>query len=181
MAEIKSTLDLIMEKTRHLSMNEDEKSALKNQELAQKVRGIAHAFLRGDKNIRFFVQEMNRFPPDQQEEARRLCLDCFLEQITPFDDNHRPLKGVENLLDKAAREHWDNTLGEMKKTVLEKQARVLEAVEEQTRQVLASKGLQGPALLPGSEQSPRWKEEREKLVETFRASVKNTLRPAYYR
>ena len=40
MAEIKSTMDLIMEKTRHLSMTEDEKKEKRQQDARQELQGL---------------------------------------------------------------------------------------------------------------------------------------------
>lgn len=175
MSEIKSTLDLIMEKTRHLSMNEEEKSSLKQKELSRKVRGMALTFLQGEKNVKVFVQEMNALPSEQQQEAHRLCLDCFLERLTPFGNNARILTGVENLLGRTEGERWEAVVREMKKNIQEKQTGLLEKAEIEALQFLASRGLQGPALLPVIKESRFWKEEEEKLVEAFQKSVQREL------
>jgi len=48
MAKIKSTLDLIMEKTRHLSLNEEEKDALEQQQLSHQVQTPLARYLLGE-------------------------------------------------------------------------------------------------------------------------------------
>ena len=47
MGEIRSTLDIIMEKTKGLSMSEEEKKAFKKQETAGKIRGLIQKYLDG--------------------------------------------------------------------------------------------------------------------------------------
>jgi hypothetical protein len=53
MAEIKSTLDLVMEKTKNLSLSSEERQAQKNQEIESRIRGLLQKFkdqaLRADK------------------------------------------------------------------------------------------------------------------------------------
>jgi hypothetical protein len=49
MAEIKSTLDLVMEKTRNLSLSDKEKQAHKNKEIGSRMLGLVNKFL--DKAI----------------------------------------------------------------------------------------------------------------------------------
>ena len=44
MAEIKSTLDLVMEKTKNLSLSSEERQAQKNQEIESRIRGLLQKF-----------------------------------------------------------------------------------------------------------------------------------------
>ena len=44
MSEIKSTLDLVLEKTRHLTLSEDEKQAQKKKEVAQNLAGLLQKY-----------------------------------------------------------------------------------------------------------------------------------------
>ena len=44
MAEIKSTLDLVMEKTKNLSLSEEERQGQKNEEIESRIRGLLQKF-----------------------------------------------------------------------------------------------------------------------------------------
>lgn len=44
MGEIKSTLDIVMEKTKHLSMTHEEKLANEKEEVQAAVRGLAQKY-----------------------------------------------------------------------------------------------------------------------------------------
>ena len=50
MAEVKSTMDLIMEKTKHLTMSEEEKEGFRRKELSGKIRGLVHKSMEGTFN-----------------------------------------------------------------------------------------------------------------------------------
>ena len=47
MAEIKSTLDLVMEKTRNLTLSADEKAAQQHKEAENRIRGLLQKYLDG--------------------------------------------------------------------------------------------------------------------------------------
>ena len=44
MAEIKSTLDLVMEKTRNLSLSSEERAEQKSKEIRSQIRGLIQKF-----------------------------------------------------------------------------------------------------------------------------------------
>ena len=44
MAEIKSTLDLVMEKTKNLSLSSEERQAQKSKEIESRIRGLLQKF-----------------------------------------------------------------------------------------------------------------------------------------
>ena len=44
MAEIKSTLDLVMEKTKNLSLSDEERREQKNKEIGSRIRGLLNKF-----------------------------------------------------------------------------------------------------------------------------------------
>ena len=58
MGEIKSTLDIIMEKTKGLTMTEEEKTEYRQQELTGKVRGLIQKFLEGVLKLEKFKVEV---------------------------------------------------------------------------------------------------------------------------
>ena len=47
MAEIKSTLDLVLERTKNLTLTEEEKKSLQRKELEGKIRGWGQKYLDG--------------------------------------------------------------------------------------------------------------------------------------
>ena len=63
MAEIKSTLDLVMEKTRHLTLSDEEKQEQKENEFKIKLKGPAQKFQDQTINKRELKKEINNFSP----------------------------------------------------------------------------------------------------------------------
>jgi hypothetical protein len=61
MGEIKSTLDLVMERTKHLKMSSAEKEAQRFVEIEQKTKGLVQRFVDQALNMEQFRRELDRF------------------------------------------------------------------------------------------------------------------------
>ena len=176
MAKIKSTLDLIMEKTKHLSLNEEEKDALEQQQLSQQVQAPLAQYLKGERDANYLAHELDLLPPETIEEGRRLCLGLLMDQLSPREDNQRILTAVEKLLGEAGREHWEKVLAPLQRRFLDDLRQAREQAADRCREALTAAGLKGPALLArADEQDPTWKEEQEARIQAFRGSVKTGL------
>jgi len=176
MAKIKSTLDLIMKKTRHLSLNTEEKNALDHQRLNQRVQASLARYLKGERDANYLAHELDLLPPESIEEGKRLCLGLLMDRLSPREDNERILSAVEKLLGEAGRERWQKVLGPLQRRFIDDLRQAREEAADRCREALAAAGLKGPALLARvDEQDPTWKEEQEKRIQAFRASVKTGL------
>jgi hypothetical protein len=58
MGEIKSTLDLVMEKTKHLTLSPEEKEQQKLDEARKKIKGLIQKYLDGVLDIERFAKEL---------------------------------------------------------------------------------------------------------------------------
>jgi hypothetical protein len=97
MAEIKSTLDLIMEKTKNLSMTDEEKKTLHLQELRKKIKGWVQRCIDGTLSIAHLreniQQEMEKEPELPAELHEEL-----LKKIDPDGDNEVQFEIIESVL-----------------------------------------------------------------------------------
>ncbi len=176
MAKVKSTIDLIMEKTKHLSLNEEEKDALDQKELHRRVQALLIPYLKGERDANYLAQELDRFSDDTVGNGRKLCLELLMDRISPFEDKQRIFSAVAVLAGETERKRWEDSIAPLETECLQALRNAWEASADRCREVLAEAGLKGPALLPRvSEQDPAWKEEREKHVLAFHAGVKKVL------
>lgn len=90
MAEIKSTLDLIMEKTKSLSLSDAEKQKIRHQELTGKIRGWIQKYQDGLMDLPAVQSAMEEMTADK-EILRGIFLSEILNQIEPAVDNARLL------------------------------------------------------------------------------------------
>ncbi len=73
MAEIKSTLELIMEKTKNLTFSDEEKKALREKEVQGKVRGFITKFMDGVMNLDTLGQGIASFEKKGSWVSQRDC------------------------------------------------------------------------------------------------------------
>ena len=169
LAQIKSTLDLILEKTKHLHLTDQEKEALKQEESVEQVRRHLLPFLKEEREIHFLSQWLEQVPKDRREEALRISAGILIESLSPFEENKRILIGVEKLFGKEAHAKWKSLLDVSRSEFVDLRRTALTRAESQFRELLASEGIRGRAVVPCVEQTAVWLEEEKKLLDRFRA------------
>ena len=83
MAEIKSTLELIMEKTKNLTFTDEEKKASRKKEVQGKVRGFITKFMDGVMNLDTLGQGIASFEKEDQGIAKEIVVNECLSRIDP--------------------------------------------------------------------------------------------------
>jgi hypothetical protein len=96
MAEIKSTLDIIMEKTKGLTMTEEEKETFRKKETEGKVRGLLQRFLDGFIDSERLRNEIGGLGEKRYAVARETLLRECMGRMEPGADNTILLDALEN-------------------------------------------------------------------------------------
>ena len=96
MGEIKSTLDIIMEKTKDLTLTDEEKNAFQKSETEGKVRGILQKFLDGLMDSKRLKEEIIGLGDKQYSLAKEALLKECLDRMEPGADNTPLLEVLEN-------------------------------------------------------------------------------------
>ncbi len=172
MAEIKSTLDLIMERTKNLTLTEEERKALDFRELRGKVRGWVQKCLDGTLDRARLQAEMER-EGAREPELRSDLLQELSERIDPEGENEIPFQLLEEVLhcDTAPlREILGRFRAELAERIRVKTAEIKSELEEQRK-------ISGSAVIPNLERDPRWKEEREQLRNSCLREIRSALFP----
>jgi hypothetical protein len=156
MGEIKSTLELIMERTKNLSMSSEEKEENRRQEWLKKSRGWIQRFL--DHQIELEkVREalLNPAPPSGWEELLKKEL---VKGLAPEGDNSRRLLLLETLLREPAAPYQKilNSFDHLSAQEKERQ-------DDRLRKQWAGLGISGSALLPNLETDPTWQDFYSRL------------------
>lgn len=90
MAEIKSTLDIIMEKTKNLTMTEEEKKFFQKAEMEGKVKGLVQKFLDGFLSLEGLKREIESLGKGKQAIALNALTRECLARMDPEIDS-RPI------------------------------------------------------------------------------------------
>jgi hypothetical protein len=155
MGEIKSTLDLVLEKTKNLSLSTAEKEEMNANEAFKKVSGYISRYRDGVLSLAAMVKEIEGFAPKirqrvHRETARQMCSAL---DLSPDSDS------LVTALEVLAEPAWAEALEEVKRCRTETR-KGLEAarrrIEEDILAALAGSGIRGSAVVAKPEGDREW-------------------------
>jgi hypothetical protein len=166
MAEIKSTLDIIMEKTKGLSLSAEEKEALKREETAKKIRVWVRRFLDDEATLEGVRRELKEVLEDKT--AGSLLRAELVAYLHPEGDNGKVFQMMKELLN-LRTEPLEEKIAAFLKDLIAMRVVRLKHLEEK----LARSGISGSAVLPNVAGDPEWESFYKASLEKFRAHALN--------
>ena len=170
MGEIKSTLELAMEKTKRFTVSEKEKDEIKQKEALRKATGLFHRYREGHLSLNDVLKEVGRMERKTATTVKEYLLSHWIDALSLDDDNERILKGVESLKEKSIAE-----VKQRLDTLLSQYQREKEKAREKTRvqltEALKKDGIYGSAVEPNLDGSELWKQENKSLDQSYRMKL----------
>jgi len=155
MAEIKSTLDLIMERTKHLTLSPEEREAFRKKEVKTRIGATIQQYLDASKTLDQTVEELSSLTGNDQD-LRHSIREEIASRLDPLGDNVALFELTAEVLPE------DVTL--FQKRCREVAEELTHLREERIRTLLnelSHGGIAGSALIPNLEKDKKW----QKLVE----------------
>ena len=167
MGEIRSTLDIIMEKAKNLEVTEEEKAELQRKEIEAKAKGLLQKYLDGLLGMEDISSEIQNMSKDAQGWAREALKNECKERIDFEKDNTQILvlleqvlgldtRGVRDLIEKF-RSHF---------------SREVERIRGQIEEELQRKGIRGSAVVVNHRAAPEWPSFVDQQRESFRERLR---------
>src|SRR4030065_852207 len=97
MGEIKSTLELAMERTKKFAISEKEKEEIKQKEVFQKPTSLFHRYREGHLPLNNILKEIDKMEQRTATTVKELLLSQWIDALSLDDDAERILKGIESL------------------------------------------------------------------------------------
>ena len=169
-AEIKSTMDIIMEKTKGLTISEEEKAEFRRQELSGKVRGLIQKFLDRILDLAKLKAEVDLLSDYPRDTVDKTMIEETIHHIElggknePMFQIFKEIIGVDIVTVLNIETAYTDRL-EIEKTVREKLL----------KGKLREKGVSGSAVIPNLEADPDWKQYLSNENEAFRAKISSHL------
>jgi len=161
MAKIKSTIDLVMERTKNLNMTDADKEKLKTKEGLNKVRAWLRKYLDGKIN----ADEMRRNLDAHKEtfpEVVGLLKKELVSLIRSEGDNKKILQALARVFD-IREESIEEFTAFYKKQLESKMSRCV----EQAGSDLKKQGIYGASVVPNIKKSTQWQESLLQAQEDF--------------
>jgi hypothetical protein len=162
MAEIKSTIDLIMERTKNLSASQEERAAYQRREREKHIRGLVQRLLDYSLTLDDVKDELAEEKKNCQEaDVMAFLKEELARHVDPEADNERLFRIVNELV--------GTPEDRLRETLLACQAEFSGwqngQLERQKRE-LETTGVSGSAVVPNPEVDPQWKARREQAQES---------------
>jgi hypothetical protein len=170
MGEIKSTLDIIMEKTKGLTMTDDEKQAFQEKEIGGKARGLLQKFLDGYIDSKGLEKEIAGLDEKRQRMIREALRREGLARVTLDADNSNLFDLLENTVGfqtAPIRKILSGFSEELEQMRTDRENRRLE--------ILAERGISGSAIVPNLNADPEWIEYVSKTKQKLKTLVDGAI------
>jgi hypothetical protein len=170
MAEIKSTLDIIMEKAKKFSVTQEEKEGFRRQELEGKIKGLVQKTIDGILDSERFQVEVAAVEAKNSHMVYQILKEEVVGRIEVDANSEALLKMSENISGPASSAVRKTLADFQKKGEKQKESRRKALVKE-----FKKKGISGSAILPNVDADSDWlrmkSETRRQLQEEIRKVI----------
>ena len=170
MGEIKSTLELAMERTRKLAITQEEKEEIKRQELLKKATGLCHRYMEGRVPLHEILRQIERMADQEKSKVKKVLLSQWVEALSLESDHERLFDGIESLRGmkvSGLREKFQLLVSEYQV----ERKKTEQDIERQAIEELKTEGIFGTAVVPRLEGNPKWRECTQAMTALFRKRV----------
>ena len=167
MGEIKSTLDLVFEKTRNLTLTDEEKLSLAREKLDKKVQGLCNRYMDNFFSVSRLKDEMEKIASNDRERAFNFLKKYLLSRFDLDGDNSLIVSALGEIA------NCDITsLNNLQKEYNSEKEGTKKAVTEKSLLALKESGVSGSAVVPNLDNIPEWNE----FLKTLRKRYQERLR-----
>ena len=169
MGEIKSTLDLVMEKTRNLTLSDKEKREQKQKEYESRIKGLVQKYQDGLLTKNQLISAYEAFKKDADaSNDNKILVDEIMMRLDPDTDNQFLLEVLEEAcgLDASPiRALIDDHRLNYSRAAQKRSAQLKEVLAEQH-------AISGSAVLPDIEADEEWRRQARKMRDDFEDSLR---------
>ena len=151
MGEIRSTLDIIMEKTKDLTMSDTEKEEFRRKTLSGKLKGLVQKFIDSQISVHSIRSEIESEREKSHALVDQLLKGEVIERLEPDGDNDKVFELLEDLLGMDTS-MLELPIGEFTEKVNKQKI----AIMDDMRKKLAEGEISGPAVVPNLTHDETW-------------------------
>ena len=171
MAEIKSTLDIIMEKAKKFSVTEEEKKGFRRQKLEGKIKGLVQKALDGVLDYGRFQTEVVALQAKEKDLVDQILQNEVVARLELEANSDALLKILENAAGSAKAAVEEALTDFEKKADKQKESRRKTLLEN-----FEKKGISGSAVLSNLDADPEWAEARSELKSQLQGAIREQLK-----
>lgn len=162
MAEIKSTLDLIMERTKNFTLTNEEKRVLQTKELEGRVKGWVQKCMDGRISMNQMKSDFLTASSEYRE-LRQLLKAELAENIRPDNDNSTIFQLFENILG-INTTRFEDIIKSYKKNVENEERKRMNDINKELRR----KNIHGSSIIPNLNRHDSFEKFLQEMKSDFR-------------
>jgi hypothetical protein len=163
LGEIKSTLDLVLEKTKHLKQSSEEKQARAQRDVEDRIKGMLQKYQDGVSSLKQLQRDYEALKTEYKITDNTIMAGRVINRLDPGLDNRALFEALEHCC------HLDS--GGIADVINEYQAGYHTAAQNRLarlKESLAQKYLiSGSAVVPNLEADEQWRREAQVLNSAF--------------
>jgi hypothetical protein len=168
MGEIKSTMDIIMEKTKGLTMTDEEKQKFRRQEMEGKIKGLIQKYVDGLMGMERLKEAIAKLRARKEQELEQLIRKETMALIQPGESN-APLLEILSSVVGMDPDPIVKLLDDFDSKIEYERA----GREQVLREELRKKGISGSAVIPNLDADEEWVKVRSQTTRTFKDELKS--------
>jgi hypothetical protein len=175
MGEIKSTLDLALERTRKMAISDKEKEEIKQKEILRKASSLFHRYMEDRASIDETLREIEKMEEKAGGPAKETLLTLWTDALSLSKENEKCLKGIEALKGPRVRE----VIQELRRLFArfrEDKEKAKQEIRGQLTEELKKAKIYGSAVKPKIEGSEIWEERIGELEAPYQVRLKEMKR-----
>ncbi len=169
MGEIKSTLEIIMEKSKDLTLTDEERERIQRKEISDRVKAAFQKYLDGFMELEELQRVVEGDDSKKSHWAKEALCEAAIERITIQGDNEKALEALAAVAADASRVR--ELLGDFQREL----SKMRESYTLELRKELEEMGIRGNAVIPNIEAHQQWIDYLKGLEARFKVQLQDTL------
>ena len=167
MGEIKSAIELAMERTKDIVIDAKERQALQTKDIENKMRIALRRYLENLTNSQGTVRELNNIQGDEKTK-KSILIDLFLEEFDLNKENNKRLFAIFHLVDSTSQHgHLKEEMEVLEKDFADEVKKREGIVRRHINNRLKEMGITGSAVEPNIEAWGEWQEALDEVQHSF--------------
>jgi hypothetical protein len=178
MGEIKSALELAMERSKKYVVSDEEREEFREKEIIQKAMRLFHRYEGSHLSLHEMVREIEKMDEKTGERVKGILLSQWIDALSLNEGSGRLFDAIESIENRDisdVKQRFQNLFAAYQEEIEKaRQMAILRMAEE-----LRGEGIYGNAVAPNIDGSERWKEVLGAMDHSWRAKldeIKKTLK-----
>ncbi len=170
MGEIKSTIDIIMEKLKKIDIDENEKRKIIKKEAKEIAKKLMVRYIE-KPTIEQIINELNSLKPEKKEETKKALIDECMVNIYPHSKtNEDILRLMEALINKKL-----DSIRKLLSSIEERLQKEKKIQEQKIIEHLKNRDIYGSAIIPNVEAYSEWNKKFQEIKEELHLDMNNLI------